>query len=159
MSIAARTTPALLLALVWVLILASDAVAAEAQKQPTTMSLNPGYAFSVSDYQCALQVYSAAHEIGHTIGMNHDRFVERNGQPGPHEFNFGFVAVQGGIRSLMAYNNQCAEQKKNCNRVLFLSSPNIRLGGGPFGRPLDHPEAAYKVETLCRNASAVSRFR
>jgi hypothetical protein len=123
------------------------------------LSLHPQNAFSVSDHQCALQVYSAAHEIGHNIGMNHDRFVERKGKAGPEEFNYGFVAVQGGIRSLMAYNNQCAEQKKNCNRVLYLSSPNVRLGGGPFGRPLDHPEAAYNVEVLCRNAPAVSQFR
>jgi hypothetical protein len=69
------------------------------------------------------------------------------------------VAVAQGLRSLMAYNNACTEQKKNCARVLQLSSPNIRIGGVPFGRPTDQPDAAYNVEVLCRNAAAASQFR
>jgi len=123
------------------------------------LSLRPQHAFSVSDHQCALQVFSAVHEIGHNVGMNHDRFVERNGQPGPAEFNYGFVSMLRGNRSLMSYNNQCAEQKKNCLRLLQLSSPNVRVGGVAFGYPIDHPEAAYNVEVLCRNAPAAARLR
>src|SRR5262245_21545591 len=45
--------------------------------------LRPEHAFSVSDYQCALQNFSAVHEIGHTMGMAHDRFVEKDAKPGP----------------------------------------------------------------------------
>jgi hypothetical protein len=123
------------------------------------LSLQPRYAFAVSDHQCALQVYSAVHEIGHNIGMAHDRFVEPEAKPGPAEHNFGFVSLQQRLRSLMAYNNQCAEQKRNCTRLLQLSSPNVRIGGQPFGRPINDPEAAYNVEVLCRNATAASRFR
>jgi hypothetical protein len=63
------------------------------------------------------------------------------------------------VRSLMAYNDACKAEKKNCARVLQLSSPNIRLAGGPFGRAIDQPDAAYDVEVLCRNATAVSRYR
>jgi hypothetical protein len=123
------------------------------------LSLRPEHAFSVSDHQCALYNFSSAHEIGHNIGMAHDRFVEKDAKPGPTQFNFGFVSLLRSIRSLMSYNDQCNGQKKNCRRLLQLSSPNVKVGGVVFGSPVSQPEAAYNVEVLCRNATAVSRFR
>ena len=122
-------------------------------------SLRPEYAFSVSDYQCALQNFSAVHELGHNMGMAHDRFVEKAAKPGPHEFNYGFVALERGTRSLMAYNDQCSQQNKSCMRLLQLSSPNINVGGIPYGNATTHPEAAYNVEVLCRNAPIAAKFR
>src|SRR5262245_35228375 len=121
--------------------------------------LRPEHGFSVSDYQCALHNFSAVHEIGHNMGMAHDRFVEKDAKPGPDEFNFGFVALELGTRSLMAYNNQCAQQKKNCTRLLQLSSPNVRVGGVPYGNPMNHAQAAYNAEVLCRNAPIAAKFR
>jgi hypothetical protein len=123
------------------------------------VALRPIHAFSVSDYQCAMQNFSAVHEIGHNIGMAHDRFVEKNAKPGPDQFNFGFVAMEQGTRSLMSYNDQCVQQKKNCMRVLQLSSPNIMVGGIQYGNPMSHPQAAYNVEVLCRNAPIAAKFR
>jgi hypothetical protein len=123
------------------------------------LALRPEHAFSVSDYQCAMQNFSAVHEIGHNIGMAHDRFVEKDAKPGPAQFNFGFVAMERGTRSLMSYNNQCAQQKKHCMRLLQLSSPNIMVEGVQYGNPMDHPQAAYNVEVLCRNAPAAAKFR
>jgi hypothetical protein len=123
------------------------------------LGLRPEYAFSVSDYQCALQNFSAVHEIGHNMGMAHDRFVENEAKPGPDQFNYGFVALQRATRSVMAYNDQCSQQNKNCMRLLQLSSPNIQVGGIPFGNPTDHPEAAYNVEVLCRSAPIAAKFR
>jgi hypothetical protein len=123
------------------------------------VALRPIHAFSVSDYQCALQNFSAVHEIGHNIGMAHDRFVEKNAKPGPDQFNFGFVAMEQGTRSLMSYNDQCVQQKKHCMRVLQLSSPHIKVGGIQYGNPMSHPQAAYNVEVLCRNAPIAAKFR
>jgi len=123
------------------------------------LGLRPEHAFSVSDYQCALNNYSAVHEIGHNVGMAHDRFVEKDAKPGPAQFNFGFVSVERGTRSLMAYPDQCIQQKKNCRRLLQVSSPNIKVGGIQYGNPMDHEQAAYNVEVLCRNAPAAVKFR
>jgi hypothetical protein len=123
------------------------------------LGLRPEHAFSVSDYQCALNNYSAVHEIGHNVGMAHDRFVEKDAKPGPDQFNFGFVSVERGTRSLMAYPEQCIQQKKNCTRLLQLSSPNIKVGGIQYGNPMDHQQAAYNVEVLCRNAPIAAKFR
>jgi hypothetical protein len=123
------------------------------------LGLRPEHAISVSDYQCALQNFSAVHEIGHNMGMAHDRFVEKDAKPGPTEFNFGFVALERGTRSVMAYNDQCSRQNKNCMRLLQLSSPNIKVGGIPYGNATDHPQAAYNVEVLCRNAPIAAKFR
>jgi len=123
------------------------------------LALRPEHALSVSDYQCAMQNLSAVHEIGHNMGMAHDRFVEKDAKPGPDQFNFGFVAMERGTRSLMSYNNQCSEQKKNCTRLLQLSSPNVKVGGIAYGNPTTHPQAAYNVEVLCRNAPIAAKFR
>ncbi len=123
------------------------------------LSLRPQNAFSVSDYQCATQNYSAVHEIGHNIGMGHDRFAEKDAKPGPEAFNFGFVSLLRSIRSVMSYNDECVAQKKNCRRLLQLSSPKVKVGGVFFGKPISDPMAAYNVEVLCRNATAVSKFR
>jgi hypothetical protein len=123
------------------------------------LAVRPEYGFSVSDYQCAMQNFSAVHEIGHNVGMAHDRFVEKDAKPGPDQFNFGFVAMERGTRSLMSYNDQCTQQKKNCMRLLQVSSPNIKVGGVQYGNPMNHPQAAYNVEVLCRNAPIAAKFR
>jgi hypothetical protein len=123
------------------------------------LGLRPEHAFSVSDYQCAMQNFSAVHEIGHNVGMAHDRFVEKDAKPGPDQFNFGFVVMERGTRSLMSYNDQCVQQKKNCMRLLQLSSPNIKVGGIQYGNAMNHPQAAYNVEVLCRNAPIAAKFR
>src|SRR5262245_30320463 len=85
--------------------------------------MRPEYAISVSDYQCALQNFSAVHEIGHNLGMVHDRFVQKDARPGPAEFNFGFVALEQGTRSVLAYNDPCNQQNKNSKRLLQPHTP------------------------------------
>ena len=58
-----------------------------------------------------------------------------------------------GIRSVMAYPDQCNAQKAACRRILQISSPRIQVSGEPFGRPKNDKMAADNVEILCRSAS------
>jgi hypothetical protein len=44
-------------------------------------------------------------------------------------------------------------------RLLQSSSPNVKVGGIPYGNPTDHPQAAYNVEMLCRSAPITAKFR
>jgi len=116
-------------------------------------------AFSLSDRQCALGQFSATHEIAHTLGLAHDRFVVPEEKQRPGDFNFGFVSVDKGFRTIMSYPDECTQAKKRCPRVLYFSSPNIQLNGVNIGRPLWDPDAAYNLEQLCRNAPLATRFR
>jgi hypothetical protein len=43
--------------------------------------------FSLSDHRCSAANLSFAHEIGHNLGMNHDRYVVED--PDPNAINFG----------------------------------------------------------------------
>lgn len=58
---------------------------------------------------------SFAHELGHNMGLRHDRYVEPTA---PNtKYNYGYVNTVQRVRDIMAYNNQCAAGGFNCERV------------------------------------------
>jgi len=122
-------------------------------------SLRSELAFSVSDRECALHYYAAVHEIGHSLGLEHDRYVAREDRQHPGDFNFGYVALEQRFNTVMAYSRQCRDRGVKCLPVLYFSSPNILHKGVPIGRPLSDPDAAYNLEQLCRAAPIATRFR
>jgi len=122
-------------------------------------SLRSELAFSVSDRECALHSYAAVHEIGHSLGLEHDRYVAREDRQHPGDFNFGYVALEQRFNTVMAYSRQCRDRGVKCLPVLYFSSPNILHKGVPIGRPLSDPDAAYNLEQLCRAAPIATRFR
>jgi hypothetical protein len=116
------------------------------------------YAFSVSDRSCAVGNFSFAHEIGHNLGMNHDRYVVQNS--GGDEFNFGYIAFDVGRRTIMAYGHQCTDRGINCPRVPTFSTPDKIFGDDiVWGRPIATQDAAHNREILCRNAAGTAQYR
>ncbi len=90
--------------------------------------IDPGfapYAYSVTAFPC---VTSFAHEIGHNLGFNHDRF----NAPGPDEIVFpwayGHIVVNN-FRTVMSYPEPCGA----CEEILHFSNPRVEFNDRPTG--------------------------
>lgn len=116
------------------------------------------WTFSLSDYGCATGNYSFIHEIGHNMGLNHDRAVVENASS--DDFNFGWVDIPNHIRSVMAYDNACQNAGTSCRRLPAYSTPYLYYKGSiPLGQPVSASDGGdYNAELLCRNAAAATKF-
>ncbi len=124
---------------------------------PNPHPASESWGFSVSDIECATGNHSFIHELGHNIGMEHDRAVVR--EPNPDATNYGYVMIERGVRSVMAYNTACSNENTYCQRLPYFSSPRLAFDGTPFGRASRERNGAYNVEALCRGAPVVAGFR
>jgi Metallo-peptidase family M12B Reprolysin-like/Viral BACON domain len=79
------------------------------------------YAYNVVLWSCANGNLSMAHEIGHNMGLNHDR-ANAGGSPA-FDYAYGY-AVSGLARDVMAY--PCAS---NCPRLAIYSTPLYNFPG------------------------------
>jgi hypothetical protein len=82
-------------------------------------------AFHVMNWLCVSNL-SFHHEMGHNMGLRHDRFVDPSVGVG---YNHGYVNKTTGchIRSVMAYNDDCANSGFNCTRVNYFSTQAFKL--------------------------------
>lgn len=117
---------------------------------------SPSYAFSVINPACAGSA-TLAHELGHNMGLRHDRYVEAAASA--DVYNYGYVSTQAKVRDIMSYNNQCAALGISCQRVTYFSSPLITYNGYPLGIPKGTTGAADATRKLGENATTVSTFR
>ena len=102
-------------------------------------------AFFVVHHACATITMSIAHEIGHIIGVRHDRFVDETNTP----FAYGHGYVDGTKwRDIMSYNVGCG----GCPRIPYWSNPRIRYKGDPAGTP-----AADSARVILELAEHVER--
>lgn len=117
------------------------------------------WGFSTVDYPCAVDNLSFPHELGHNMGLNHDRYVESS--PDLYDYAVGYVYLPGKWRTIMAYNNQCAAQVPsfNCTRIPRFSNPDQTYGGAPLGRPWNGPTPADEHRALNNTHSFVASWR
>jgi hypothetical protein len=104
-------------------------------------------AFFVVHHACATITMSITHEIGHILGVRHDRFVDETNVP----FAYGHGYVNGTKwRDIMSYNEGCG----GCPRIPYWSNPRIKYMGEPTGTP-----AADAARVILELAERVSKFR
>ena len=101
--------------------------------------------------------HSFALELGHLMGLEHDRgslvFDE------PDQYNYGYVNLAARIRDIMAYDAACRDQGFRCRRVKMFSTPRRPFRSERLGKRMRSPEAADGVRRLNETRGDVAGFR
>jgi hypothetical protein len=110
-------------------------------------------AYTVVNWQCATNLHSFAHEVGHNLGCDHDR---DNGNYFCHEDDYSYGWRWTGNsgtewRTIMAYQPGL--------RVLHYSNPDVSFDGQPTGVPIGQDAEAHNAQTIRNRALTVEEFR
>ena len=134
---------------------------------------NLGGPFAYTCLDCGAGVF--AHEVGHNLGLRHDRYQRRTdhgwglssypgyGYVNQRAFDNGAPADSAWV-TIMAYQTQCSDNDVFCTPLLRYSNPRQTWGGDPLGVPadvdsmgVDGPADAAAV--LAATAPVVASFR
>ena len=95
--------------------------------------------------------WAVPHELGHNLGLRHDRYQVSSGSrllPDPAHGYVNPPALKDGSprssqwRTIMAYVDQCEDRFTYCPRVPRFSNPRQRYNGDPLGAPADAAAAS-----------------
>lgn len=109
------------------------------------LTASAGLAFTAVNRGCAVGNLSFPHELGHNIGMQHDRGSATSAPAYP--YSYGYIAPDCSFRDVMSYPI-CAP------RLNHYSSPRIVINGQPAGTATEDNDL-----TLRNRAATVAAFR
>jgi hypothetical protein len=117
----------------------------------------PTSGFSITQRSCASSGYTFAHETGHNMGANHDRYVESDAVS--NIYAYGYVDTTNRFRDIMSYVDKCSAAGVSCSRIPYFSNPNVNYQGKPTGIDRSLPTSADVARRFNETAAGVARFR
>ena len=119
--------------------------------------------FALTYYDCGGSTF--AHELGHNMGLRHDRYVDSSNSPYPYSHGYvNRVAFEEGApatsrwRTIMSYPNECSDAGISCNELLRFSNAEQEHEGDPMGIA-EGDEAADARRSLNQTRTVVAGFR
>ena len=115
-------------------------------------------AFSVVNWECAVDNFSLHHEIGHNQGCQHNREDDGVGCNGAYDYSYGwrFFGDDGnGYRTIMSYNNDDGD----FTRINVFSNPFVFYEGQPTGRSIGTEDEAHNARSIDNRSATVQGFR
>jgi peptidyl-Asp metalloendopeptidase len=90
-----------------------------------------------------------AHEIGHNLGLEHDR--ANSSSVGSTAYGYGYIDTAAGFGTIMSYFGG--------TRVKKFSNPNVVCNGAPCGKPISASDSAYAAAAIAAGMNVVAGFR
>jgi len=127
-------------------------------------------AYSVVSNGCMTGNKSLSHEMGHNLGLRHDRFAYTNGGGSlPNvvcSWGWGWTNPDAQTGTLaerwyttMAYDDQCDDWGVNCSRINHWSNPNVTVAGDATGSAIGNSDEAHNEYVLDRAVCQVIDFK
>lgn len=120
----------------------------------TTLSADfASSAFSVSARNCATGNFTFGHELGHNMGLQHDRLAAPADGVFPH--SHGYADNAHSFRDIMGVASSCG----NCPRIQNFSNPNVNFNGFPTGIAQEQANSADAAASINTTAFTVANWR
>lgn len=94
--------------------------------------------FALTAHNCGAATF--AHELGHNMGLRHDRYVDSSNTPYPYAHGYvNRAAFEEGApastrwRTVMSYPDECSDAGFSCMELLRFSNPDLEYEGDPMG--------------------------
>lgn len=117
--------------------------------------------FTIVRRDCATEMLSFTHEVGHNLGLGHDRYSQGTKGKNDGASNYGHVSLHSAMRDIMATHKECLDSGLECDRLPFFSSPDFTYPDStePMGIASGQPDAADNAAIAKQTACLVAHFR